>query len=108
MTSSCGSRVWSMISTTGLSGRPSAASQIVRIARPATFIGGLPLQHPPGDRVEPGEEARVAAFGRGDQRVFERAVAALAAGPVVARQQWPDLADQGAGPSGLGVRDPQG
>src|SRR6266853_1612945 len=85
MTSSCGSRVWSMISTAC----PSAASQIVRIARPATFIGGLPPHHPPGDRVEPGEEGGVAA---------------LMAGLGLARQERDDVADEGAGLRGIGAQ----
>src|SRR5437016_5295905 len=100
MTSSCGSRVWSMISTEC----SSAASQIVRIARPATCIGGLLSQHPPGDCIEPGEEGGVAVFGGGDQRMFERAVAALMTGPGLARQERHDVADEGAGLRGVGVQ----
>src|SRR5438874_724214 len=104
MTGSCGSRVWSMISTFW----PPAASQIVRIARPATFIAASPLQNPPGDRVEPGEERGVAVVGCGDQRVFERVIAALRTGPDLARQHRNRRLDQGAGAPGLGdgIADP--
>src|SRR5258706_12660097 len=73
--SSCGRRVWSMISTAC----PSAASQIVRIARPATFIAASPLEDPTGDRVEPPEEGGGAGGGGGDRPAFEGGGAALRA-----------------------------
>ena len=79
MTNSCGKRRWSMISTE----HPSAASQIVRIARPLTFID-LRLEHAAGDRVEPGDKRRVARGGGGDQRMVERVMAAVAARPLCA------------------------
>ena len=56
MTSSCGSRVWSMISTVrAVGGEPDRAH------RPAVDLHrAQPVQHPAGDRVEPGEQRRVA------------------------------------------------
>src|SRR5205823_14864513 len=99
MTSSWGSRVWSMISTVW----PSAASQIVRIARPATFIAASLLQNAPGDRVEPGEEGGIAMVGRGDQRMLERVVAALRAWSGMTRQHGHRRLYQGSRALGIGV-----
>src|SRR5579872_6338309 len=79
--SSNGRRVWSMMPTPA----PSASSQMLRMAWPATFIGsGLALlalgrraQDAAGDGVELFQQLGIAFFQRGDQRVVERVVAAL-------------------------------
>src|SRR5437773_2535222 len=88
-----------MISTV----RPSSASQIVRIGRPATFIAVSFLQNPPGDRVEPRDERRIAVVGGGDQRGFERVIATLPAWAGLLGEQRHHSLDEGAGAFGIGV-----
>src|SRR5437762_558262 len=99
--SSCGRRVWSIITTVC----PSAASQIVRIGRPATFIAASLLQNPSGDRIAPREEVGIAVLGRGDQCVLKRVVAALPARPGMARQQRHRGLDQGPRALGIGIKN---
>src|SRR5690348_17927822 len=79
--SSNGKRLWSMMPTP----TPSASSQMLRMAWPATFIGSrlafLALarraQHAAGDGIELLQQFEIALLRRGDQRVVECVVAAL-------------------------------
>src|SRR5579875_416014 len=104
--SSNGRRVWSMMPTPA----PSASSQMLRMAWPATFMasGLAPLalagrpQHAPGDRIEFLHQPGIALFGRGDQRVIERVVAALRAARAVMCDQRRRRAHQRLGSVGIG------
>src|SRR5690348_4063736 len=96
--SSNGRRVWSMMPTPA----PSASSQMLRMAWPATFIGSrlalLALarraQDAAGDGIELLKQLGIALLGRGDQRVIERMVAALRATHGIARDQGHHRLDQ--------------
>src|SRR5579872_2328664 len=103
--SSNGRRVWSMMPTPA----PSASSQMLRMAWPATFIGSrLALralarraQNAAGDGIEFLQQLGIAFLRCGDQRVVERMVAALRAARGVARDQRHHRLDQRLGLVGV-------